>query len=90
MPKFEVIRPWHGAAMGVVFDAESVNPALASHVRQVPDDTKSTLVVATPAADSAKSLSKGDVIAELKKQGIQFDGRKSAEELSALLEAGGK
>lgn len=89
MPTIEVIRPWHGVAMGEVFDVKSVHPALASHVREVSEKVSAKLVVASP-KDEEKSASKNDVIAELKKRGIQFDGRKSAEELASLLESKAK
>ena len=85
MPMFEVVRPWHGVVMGEVFDSESVHPALASHVREVSDKAAAKLVVASP-KDEDKSLSKADLIGELKKAGIKYDGRSSAEELAALLE----
>lgn len=87
MPTFEVIRAWHGVVMGEVFDSESVHPALASHVREAPGRSAAKLVVATPADEIA---SKNDVVSELKRRGIQYDGRKSVEELSALLDAKSK
>lgn len=52
MPKFEVIRPWHGVAMGVVFDAKEINPALASHVRAIADGAMGEVTPATPEATS--------------------------------------
>jgi len=71
--------------MGEVFDSESVHRSLASHVREVSDKAAAKLVVASP-KDEEKSLSKADLIGELKKSGIKYDGRSSAEELAALLE----
>lgn len=57
MPKYEVIRPWHGVEVGQLFEADSINPALASHVREVKPkaDADATLTPATPdAATPAK------------------------------------
>lgn len=55
MPEYEVTRPWHGVQLGQRFDAESLHPALASHVRQVPKaDADANLTPATPEAATPK------------------------------------
>lgn len=51
MPKFEVIRPWHGVVIGDEFEADSVHPSLASHVREVKSGAK--LIPATPKDEDA-------------------------------------
>ncbi len=35
MPKYEVIRPWHGVSVGQVFETDRLHPALKSNVREV-------------------------------------------------------
>lgn len=35
MPKYEVIRPWHGVSLGQVFETDRLHPALKSNVREV-------------------------------------------------------
>ena len=35
MPKYEVIRPWHGVSIGQVFETDRLHPALKSNVREV-------------------------------------------------------
>lgn len=92
MPKYEVIRPWHGVEVGKVFNAERISPALAGHVRELKSaaaaeeaGAAAVLVPATPGAAAGKKPAKGDVAKRLKELGIDFDGRKSAEELLALL-----
>ncbi|UQN37312.1 hypothetical protein MTR80_06295 [Alcaligenes aquatilis] len=35
MPKYEVIRPWHGVSVGQVFETDRLHSALKSNVREV-------------------------------------------------------
>lgn len=35
MPKFEVIRPWHGVTAGQIVELKEVHPSLAANVRAV-------------------------------------------------------
>ncbi len=54
MPQYEVMRPWHGVRAGETFEADVLHPALASHVRVVPDDVRGELTPATPDAVAPK------------------------------------
>lgn len=54
MPKYEVMRPWHGVKAGQVFEADQLHPALASHVREVPIQTEAELTPAPPEAGTTK------------------------------------
>lgn len=95
MPEYEVTRAWHGVEVGHRFEADRVSPALASHVRELKNaaeadfdatgNSGSKLTPATPSAATGKKPNKGEVIKRLKELGIEFDGRKSAEELLTLL-----
>ncbi|OAE52873.1 glycoprotein [Achromobacter insolitus] len=49
MPKYEVIRPWHGVKAGDVLELSRVHPALKSNVRQLGSEA-AELVAATPEA----------------------------------------
>lgn len=35
MPKYEVIRPWHGVSVGQVFETDRLHPALKANVREM-------------------------------------------------------
>lgn len=84
--KYEVIRPWHGVALGAVVDLKHLHPALKANVRPLHGEA-AELVPATPGA-GAKPPTKGEIAKRLKELEIEFDGRKSAEELVALLPDG--
>lgn len=88
MMKYEIIRPWHGTKAGDVVEMEKLHPALKSHVRPL-KGAAAELVPATPAAGTgSKAPVKGDIAKRLKELGIDFDGRKSADELAELLPDG--
>ena len=82
--KYIVIRPWHGVEKGAVVDMKHLHPALKTNVRPIGDEA-AELVPATP---GGKPPAKGEIAKRLKGLGIEFDGRKSAEELAALLPDG--
>lgn len=83
--KYEVVRPWHGVAKGEVIEREFIHPALASHVRKLSPQAAAVL---TPAVAAPAPSRKDEIKAQLTALGIEFDGRKSADELAALLPAG--
>lgn len=85
MPKYEVTRAWHGVSVGDVVELEQLHPALKSNVRLIRGEAAGVLDPATPAA---ATLNKGEVAKRLKELRIEFDGRKGAEELAALLPDG--
>lgn len=86
--KYEVIRPWHGVSRGDVVEIKELHPALKSNVRPVKGEA-AELVPATPdAGNGGKAPTKGDIAKRLKELSIEFDGRKSGEELAALLPDG--
>ena len=84
--KYIVIRPWHGVEKGAVVDMKHLHPALETNVRPIGGEA-AELVPATPGSGS-KPPTKGAIAKRLKELGIEFDGRKSAEELAALLPDG--
>ena len=86
--KYEVIRPWHGVALGAVVELKKLHPALKSNVRPLKGQA-AELVAATPdATTGAKLPAKGAVAKRLKDLEIDFDGRKGVEELIVLLPDG--
>lgn len=101
MPKYEVIRPWHGVAEGDVVELKELHPALKANVRPVKgkaamidvtsqDDDETVLIPATPegTSESERQLDKGAITKRLKELEVEFDGRKGAEDLAALLPEG--
>lgn len=84
MPKFEVIKSWHGVKVGDVVVLDEVHPALKANVRALKGQA-AELVPSTPAASTGEKERKGKIIAKLKELKIDFDGRKNADELGALL-----
>lgn len=88
MAKYEVIRPWHGVKSGQIVELGKLHPALKSNVRPLRGEA-AELVPATPSASaSGKKPTKGEIAKRLKELEIDFDGRKSGEELSELLPDG--
>lgn len=90
MPKYEVVRPWHGVKKGDVVEIKNLHPALKSNVRPL-KGVIAELVPATPKAAVPKKDDgerKGVIAKRLKELNVQFDGRKNAEELAALLPEG--
>lgn len=88
MDKYEVIRPWHGVSRGDVVELKEVHPALKANVRKIGGQA-AELVPATPNATTGNTMpAKGDIAKRLKELEIEFDGRKSAEELATLLPDG--
>lgn len=88
MAKYEVIRPWHGVARGDVVELTQLHPSLKANVRPLRGQA-AELVPATPSATSGdKKPAKGDIAKRLKELGVDFDGRKNAEELAELLPDG--
>jgi len=85
MAKYEVIRPWHGVALGAVVELKKLHPALKANVRPLRGEA-AELVPTTPGG--SKPPAKGAIAKRLKELEIEFDGRKSAEELAALLPDG--
>lgn len=67
-------------------DDQAKHPFYRTRVRKA--DGAAELVPATPDAATGKAPSKGEVAKRLKELGIDFDGRKNAEELAALLPDG--
>lgn len=89
MPKYEVIRPWHGVAIGDVVDLEEVHPVIKANVRAIKGQA-AELDPSTPAgtSDKERQLDKGVIAKRLKELEIEFDGRKGADDLAALLPEG--
>jgi len=89
MPKYEVIRPWNGVEEGDVVELAKLHPALKANVRAVKGQA-AELEPATPAGTSNKErqLDKGVIAKRLKELEIEFDGRKGADDLAALLPEG--
>lgn len=85
--KYIVIRPWYGVEKGAIVDLKHLHPALKTNVRPIGGEA-AELVPATPSATGNKPPTKGEIAKRLKELGIEFDGRKSAEELAALLPDG--
>lgn len=86
MPKYEVMRPWHGVRAGDVVEIAELHPALRPNVRELRGN--SDLTPATPTAPSGKQPTKGEIAKRLKELEIGFDGRQSATELMTLLPDG--
>lgn len=89
MPKYEVVKPWHGVKAGDVVVLDKLHPALKANVRAMKGEA-GELVPATPAGTNggASDIDKGVIAKRLKELEIKFDGRKSPEELAALLPDG--
>lgn len=89
MPKYEVVKPWHGVKAGDVVVLDTVHPALKANVRPLRGEA-AELVPATPAGANGgvSDIDKGAIVKRLKELEIKFDGRKSPEELAALLPDG--
>lgn len=88
MPKYEVIRPWFGKKKGDIVTLAKVHPALAANVRLLQGEVgeAADLVAGDDAPATEIDLTDKDaVMAELKRQRIQFDARKSVETLAELL-----
>jgi hypothetical protein len=81
MAKYEVIRPWHGVALGDVVEMEKLHPALKPNVRVIKG--KAALDPATP-TESRKDVITG----RLKELEIDFDARKGEKALAELLPEG--
>lgn len=45
--KYEVVKPWHGVALGDVVELGKVHPSLKPHVRKLSDKAAAELVPAT-------------------------------------------
>lgn len=86
--KYKVIRPWVGVKAGQVVQMEKLHPSLKANV--IPLDDDPTLEPATPAAGTGNAGNdrKSVIVARLKELNIEFDGRKGAEDLAALLPNG--
>lgn len=87
--KYEVIRPWHGVQVGDVVELKQLHPALKTNVRPI-RASAAKLEPATPDGNAAKDAkaAKDAVTKRLKELEIEFDGRKGADELVALLPDG--
>lgn len=85
--KYIVIRPWHGVEKGAVVELKHLHPALKTNVRLIGGEV-AELVPATFDPAGNKPPTKGAIAKRLKELQIEFDGRKSAEELAALLPDG--
>lgn len=87
--KYEVIRPWYGVKVGQVVSLPKLHPALKANVRALRGEV-AELVPSTPSAPSGGTSDpdKGAIAKRLKELEIKFDGRKSPEELAALLPDG--
>lgn len=91
MAKYEVIRSWHGVTVGDVVEFENLHPVLKPNVRLMRGEAGGTLNPATPGAgnNGSDGKSRKEIIADrLKELGIEFDGRKGADELASLLPDG--
>lgn len=82
--KYEVIKPWHGVAVGDVVQLDKVHPSLKSHVRKLSDKASAELTPATPNATSRKEA----IAARLTELGIEFKGNLGADRLAELLPDG--
>lgn len=54
MAKYEVVRPWHGVAVGDVVDIETLHPSLQPHLIPIKGESAGELTPATPAAASGR------------------------------------
>ncbi|WP_312670821.1 hypothetical protein [Pseudescherichia sp.] len=87
MAKYEVIRPWHGVAVGDIVEFERLNPAFKSNVRLMRGEA-GALTPATPGAGNDGKSRKEIIADRLKELGIEFKGTLGAEKLSELLPDG--
>lgn len=88
MAKYEVIRPWHGVAVGDVVEFESLHPVLKPNVRLMRGEAGGTITPATPDAGN-DGKSRKEIIAErLKELNIEFKGNLGADRLAELLPEG--
>ena len=88
MPKFEVVRGWHGVKVGDILVLDKVHPALESHLRLMQGDAGGELTPATPEAGNDAKSRKEIITERLKELGIEFKGNLGAEKLSELLPRG--
>jgi len=86
--KYEVIKPWHGVAVGDVVQLDKVHPALKSHVRKLSDKAAAELVPATPDASTDKQARKAAITKRLDELGIEYKGNIGADKLAELLPDG--
>lgn len=94
MPKYQVTIAWVGVKVGDVIETENpINPAFLTNVKEL-EESAAVLVAAinpeqsqSSPTDTEVKLDKGAICKRLKELGIQFDGRKNAEELAKLLPA---
>lgn len=85
---YEVIKPWHGVAIGDVVQLETVHPSLKSHVRKLSDKASAELVPATPDAGTDKQARKATIAKRLDELGIEYKGNLGADKLAELLPEG--
>ena len=88
MPKYEVVRGWHGVKVGDVLVLENVHPSLESHLRLMQGEAAGELKPATPDAGTETASRKEVIAARLTELGIEFKGNLGAEKLSLLLPEG--
>ena len=86
--KYEVIKPWHGVAVGDVVQLDKVHSALKSHVRKLSDKAAAELVPATPDASTDKQARKAAITKRLDELGIEYKGNLGADKLAELLPDG--
>lgn len=88
MPKYEVVRGWHGVKVGGVLVLDKVHPSLESHLRLMRGEAGVELTPATPESVSDAPSRKEVITTRLKELGIEFKGNLGAEKLSELLPPG--
>lgn len=88
MSKYEVVKPWHGVALGQTVEMDNVHPALKSHLRLMRGDSGAELTPATPSASTEKQARKDAIAARLDELGIEHKGNLGVEKLSELLPDG--
>lgn len=82
MPKYEVIRPWHGVQRGDVIETvKEINRLFAPNVRLVGNPARSEK--SAPAAVDKKAI-----MARLNELKIRYDGKADPADLLALLPDG--
>lgn len=86
--KYEVIKPWHGVALGDVVQLEKLHPSLKSHVRKLSGKASAELSPATPEATTEKQSRKEVIAKRLDELGIEHKGNLGAEKLAELLPDG--
>ncbi|POP43359.1 hypothetical protein CHU32_09775 [Superficieibacter electus] len=86
--KYEVIKPWHGVALGDVVQLEKLHPSLKSHVRKLSDKASAELTPATPGATTEKQSRKEVIVKRLDELGIEHKGNLGADKLAELLPDG--